>query len=208
METQTETNTTEAKPDGRRRYDHDLIREQLKEGKSVREICDAHGCSATIVQRIRRDLNGGGERTPRNVQRSVQLKKKCEQLDKDLELLNRWLVNEPNIEVEEGEPAFNDVTTLIETINEAKTNLLEAAALYEGLPEEAMKTTRGATKVKFEVGMVVRTKAKHTETYEGICSSPEHLTVCGERNDHLMVEDTEGSRFFVPAKELEPRKDA
>lgn len=208
METQTDTTDT---TDGRQQYDHDAIKADLaltgddgKPSMSVREIADKHGCSPSLVQRIRRDEGNGGERTPRNVQRSVQLKKLTERLDKDLGLLAKWKKNEDKVTTEDGSP-FTGVTTIIGVLEEAKLQLETAAELYEKLPDEVTKTKRAAAKVDFEDGMVVQAKEKYRETYEALCASPTHLTVRGKRDTHVLVEDTEGQRFFVASKELEPR---
>lgn len=206
METQTDTPEPENTSD-RKQFDHTAIRAALDSGTSAKAVAEQFGCSQSLVQRIKRQ-DGGGERTPRNIRRAVQLRKKAEQLTQDVDLLTKWLANEATVPVEEGSDSYNGVTELLQTINNVRDELDIAAALYEGLPEEAMKTKRTATRVEFAVDMVVCAKDRHVETYKAICSSPQHLVVRGKRDTHVLVEDDQGTKFFVPAKELQVRNDA
>ncbi len=208
MDNQTETaSAPDTVPPTRKQFDHEAIRADLEGGMSAKDTASAHGCSLSLVQTIRRRSKEGDERTPRNVRRAVQLRKKAEQLSTEVDMLNKWLANESSIATENGEP-YTGVTDLIAEIETVRTTLDVAAEMFEALPEDVMKTKRAPTRVEFEVGMVVKAKEKFLETYQAICSSPEHLTVQGRRDTHVLVEDDSGSRFFVPGKELEVRTDA
>ena len=201
------TPATEAQPP-RKQFDHDAIRTDLQNDVSVKDVATQHGCSVSLVQRIRRELNGNGETTPRNVQRAVQARKRAEQVGKDITLASKWVVNQAKMPpLEDGSP-YNGVTTLIGVLTEAKEQLELAAELLEDLPADVVKTARPSSRVVFEVGQAVRPKEKFRESYASMLDFATHLTVKSIRDTHVMIEDDTGTRCFLQANTLELHTDA
>ncbi len=138
------------------------------------------------------------EKLPQNFVRANALRKKAAQFDRDFYFLDRW--------------ANNDTTGHIDSMRETLTSIreeLEAlATCYEEVTPEMMVVRRGVAKVTFEPGMIVEVKEKHRSAYTAMTEDPTHLKVISKRDTHILIECSQGNRFFVPAKEVQPREDA
>ena len=66
---------------------------------------------------------------------------------------------------------------------------------------------RTSSRTPMEAGMIVRVREKALKRWEGVASDTDHLKVTGTRDSHVLVEDTEGARLFIPRKDLEVRQD-
>lgn len=137
-------------------------------------------------------------KTPANLKRAAAMRRLATCRDQDFKTLKKWQHNDTS---DNGRP----VGVIIDRLTELMALANEIADLYEGLPEEAMKTRKGGVKkAKFEAGEIVQVKKKHLDDYVSVCASPERLQVVTIRDSHVLVQDTAGARMFVPRKDLEP----
>lgn len=138
---------------------------------------------------------------PRNLQRASKLRTKAAQFRADFVVLDRWAKNE----TDDGK-----VAALTSKLKQAQTLLEESAVMYEDLPDSVLKTRRGGSKVEIKVGMIVKVKDKFVDTYTAISNGDpvDHLEVLEIRNTHVLIKTAGDERFFVQAKELQPREDA
>jgi hypothetical protein len=191
------TESTDTTTTRRAKFDHQAIAADLESGMSVDDVMDKYGCSESLVLDIRRT---GGQTIPPNVQRAKALRSRAKQFRTDHELLDKWAKND--------DPE-NRVGALKDKLAVVSMALIEAAEMYEALPAAVMETPQRApaTTKNFEAGMIVRVREKALPKWKGVASDTDHLTVTGTRDSHVLVEDKEGSRLFIPRKDLEVRQD-
>jgi len=184
------TNTTTTT----RKFDRAAIEADIAAGLSPKEIADMHGCSVGYAINIRRALSPDGERLDQRGIRAATLRKRAQQLEADIGLVEKWSANDP------GETTF----ALIAMLQDIAVRLQTTATMFEAVPEEALATKRerGASKADFAVGDVVAVKEKRLADYEGITESPLELTVLTVRERDVLVQDRAGARLFFPKKDL------
>lgn len=187
MTTDTTTTTT-------RKFDRAAIEADLLAGLSSKEAAEVHGCSVAYAISIRRSLSPDGERLDQRGIRAATLRKRAQQLESDVGLVEKWSANDP------GETTF----ALIATLQDIVARLQTAASMFEAVPEEALsaKRERGSSKTDFTPGDVVAVKEKRLADYEGITESPLELTVLTVRERDVLVQDRAGARLFFPKKDL------
>ena len=153
-----------------------------------------HGCSTSYAISIRRALAPDGERLDQRGVRAATLRKRAQQLEADVGLVEKWSAHDP------GETTF----TLVATLQDIVARLQTAASMFEAVPEEALaaKRERGASKADLTPGDVVAVKEKRLADYEGITESPLELTVLTVRERDVLVQDRAGARLFFPKKDL------
>jgi len=140
------------------------------------------------------DDDGEDSKIPANIRRATAWRRRVSQIERDMYFLKRW---------EKNDTDDGDVNKLVMLVEEVAQKMEEVAERYEYLPPEVMLIRRGPVRPDFSPGSMVQVKEKFRDIYAAMTADVMNMRVVSRRDTHILVESTEGQRFFVAAKELE-----